>query len=1051
MKGDFSRDTFDKLKHYSGVLMQQGRVQLDADWNEQASITRHHSDTRGGDIVGRCGTRSDDPGFEVMFSGSKGFGIGKGRYYADGMLCENEEGVTYKLQPDLPDPPEIPELLKKHKAVAGLIYLEVWQRHITALDDRQLRETALGGPDTATRVKTVWQAKVLPLPSVAVKKPNSLAQKVAKRKQLEAELQEILPSGHFSDLERCRSSLAELEQEIADLAPDATCGKPFPEWEDLIAPSTGTLNARTAQPPKNAGPCALPPLAGYQRLENQLYRVEVHTGGTRDEATFKWSRDNGSVVTAIKSVDGNDLTVADVGKDEVLGFAADQWVEIIDDFTELNGLPGELVKVVDVNSTSNVIRVTAAPATIDTSMHPKLRRWDQAGASATPSAVKMRDGWLPLEDGIEVSFAEGTYKTGDYWLIPGRTATGEIEWPPYEVPNTNPIPQPALGIKRHFCPLALFFFNRDDSKLYRLRDCRRAFPPITQLTSLFCVSGDGQEAMPDLADRKRLIPLKAPLRIGVAAGQWPVKGARLRFEVVEGKGTLKHGTQSGKVLEPVITSADGVAECRWEVDGSTSLQQVRVTLLDAAGQPAHLPVYFNASPSVANEVAYDPEDCTKLADVYTVQDAIDKLCRLERSTGCAVSVAPSEDLNRVLNSLIEKGETDICICLMPGKHKLPEGLKVGVKSEAGVHVTVMGCGRGTRIRLEKLWEINSMTSFTLRGAELSFVAEGDPLMSFRSCDEVTLQSCVISGVMAAGFLLAFTGGKRVRVTDTTISAYQQTRFKTPVVVLREVDEDLSSVFKEVESREFKVSTIKVSSSLSGLSKTKRRDLARRIRTSVEAEGAKLSNAEKTEYIELAKNLEASSVSEKTLADRLSSIRDMTALQAPGNALLITNGDADVLLQDNDITGLVSFYGVHTKLAFTADDLRNLRQLIKQKIDVATRTSGRLVVQGNRLGRMVVADTMIKKIKAIIKAKKGNVEGVFMVAHLTDNVFTGPNSHFISEQLGLTSNLFVAGEEAAGVAVAHGATLVGNQAADRTTLHVPSRGREAAANLNIEIG
>ena len=38
MKGDFSRITFDPKKHYSRVLMQQGRVQLDADWNEQAAI-----------------------------------------------------------------------------------------------------------------------------------------------------------------------------------------------------------------------------------------------------------------------------------------------------------------------------------------------------------------------------------------------------------------------------------------------------------------------------------------------------------------------------------------------------------------------------------------------------------------------------------------------------------------------------------------------------------------------------------------------------------------------------------------------------------------------------------------------------------------------------------------------------------------------------------------------------------------------------------------------------------------------------------------------------
>jgi hypothetical protein len=38
MKGDFTRDTFDPLKHFSRVLMQQDRLTLDADDNEQATI-----------------------------------------------------------------------------------------------------------------------------------------------------------------------------------------------------------------------------------------------------------------------------------------------------------------------------------------------------------------------------------------------------------------------------------------------------------------------------------------------------------------------------------------------------------------------------------------------------------------------------------------------------------------------------------------------------------------------------------------------------------------------------------------------------------------------------------------------------------------------------------------------------------------------------------------------------------------------------------------------------------------------------------------------------
>ena len=41
MKADLTRISYDPVKGFSRVLMQQGRVQLDADWNEQASILLH--------------------------------------------------------------------------------------------------------------------------------------------------------------------------------------------------------------------------------------------------------------------------------------------------------------------------------------------------------------------------------------------------------------------------------------------------------------------------------------------------------------------------------------------------------------------------------------------------------------------------------------------------------------------------------------------------------------------------------------------------------------------------------------------------------------------------------------------------------------------------------------------------------------------------------------------------------------------------------------------------------------------------------------------------
>jgi hypothetical protein len=41
MKNDLTRSTFRRERHYSSVRMQQGRVQLDADWNEQLDIEMH--------------------------------------------------------------------------------------------------------------------------------------------------------------------------------------------------------------------------------------------------------------------------------------------------------------------------------------------------------------------------------------------------------------------------------------------------------------------------------------------------------------------------------------------------------------------------------------------------------------------------------------------------------------------------------------------------------------------------------------------------------------------------------------------------------------------------------------------------------------------------------------------------------------------------------------------------------------------------------------------------------------------------------------------------
>jgi Family of unknown function (DUF6519) len=65
MSGDYSRRRFNKRMDFSTVLNQQGRVQLDSDWNELAEIMSRRDRVETVGTIGRlpnyvCWQRVDD-------------------------------------------------------------------------------------------------------------------------------------------------------------------------------------------------------------------------------------------------------------------------------------------------------------------------------------------------------------------------------------------------------------------------------------------------------------------------------------------------------------------------------------------------------------------------------------------------------------------------------------------------------------------------------------------------------------------------------------------------------------------------------------------------------------------------------------------------------------------------------------------------------------------------------------------------------------------------------------------------------------------------------
>ncbi len=480
MNGDFSRDTFQPTHRYSRVLMQQGRVLLDADWNEQTSILLHQLRALARDLIGPhggpgngfrvlCPAQVDPPpqeeaeeedrdreeeearleeeaarreetahAVEVTRAHEPGacdFAIGFGHYYVDGILVENlpearcGEGrafrpVTYKNQPDYPRDPE--DRLREGRRY--LVYLDVWERHETHLHAPGIREPALGGPDTSTRARVVWQVRV-------------------------------------ADESRCEPWEG------------ATCDEIL---HGLVAEGPRCLRARARVPETGDDPCVIRPDARYRGAENQLYRVQIHRGGEAGSggATFTWSRDNGSVVFGVRGLQGQIAELDTLGPDTARTLHEGDWVEVVDDGMELRGRPGVMARVEAVDRVRFQVTLTPAEGSelppFRPARTPLLRRWDH-GAEAIP----VREGkWIDLEDGIQVHFEPGgRYRTGDHWLIPARTATGDILWP-LEEEDSGAVPRalPPRGIRHHHAPLAQIRVDAE-GRVHCEHDCRCVLPP----------------------------------------------------------------------------------------------------------------------------------------------------------------------------------------------------------------------------------------------------------------------------------------------------------------------------------------------------------------------------------------------------------------------------------------------------------------------------------------------------------------------------------------------------------------------------------------------
>ncbi|MEL6343788.1 MAG: DUF6519 domain-containing protein [Myxococcota bacterium] len=350
-----------------------------------------------------------------------------GTFHADGLVTHLDSPAGYPnvsfpeiagfSETDPGDP--LPALPRDERFVA---FLEVYERHLTHIHDRGIREEALGGQvDTTTRTAVVGQVKIL-------------------------------------------------HSDTIDLT-DAAYPLAVTDAFAAISKSSGTLLITPAPDQEVQDPCDLPLDGGYTGRDNRLYRVEVHVGGGLGTAQLKWSRDNGAELFAVSSATSTTLTFP-AGTD----LQAGDYVEVLSEVVEVGDAQpaavdgdGRLIppaRKVGVLARLSTAASTDGTFTLDDPANPGATltldtdRYGGAGTTDRPGATHVRrwSGWFQtvapgtgtlmekaLENGLTATL-EGSYRVGDWWQYEARIRANNDNGPWQKTPH---------GPERLFAPLAL--------------------------------------------------------------------------------------------------------------------------------------------------------------------------------------------------------------------------------------------------------------------------------------------------------------------------------------------------------------------------------------------------------------------------------------------------------------------------------------------------------------------------------------------------------------------------------------------------------------------
>jgi hypothetical protein len=458
---DISRSATEHSKHYTSVRAQMGRVLTDDDHNENERLHAESGRRSLVDIIGPDG--SPDQGFLIqnptVTGGRINFDVTTGTFYLGGNRLVLEASEQFQTQRDWLDiaDTDIPAAPNAGSRF-DLVYLECWQQPVAAVEDNELFEVALAGPDTGDRMRLMRRVRVL-----------------------------------------ADTAFGDCTQDWAALTEGWTKGGlgTVDSEDELKVDTSLTVAFEPGTDPDDL--CSPPVGGGYLGAENQAIRVQLVT-----QTTFTWGFDNAAPLYQVDvGVDslGNlrKVTLITLPKDQAHWPVAGQIVEILPWSAELsNGqkladLHGDLRRVAtayDPDAHELFLDSDVSPGLSQGWKTPDffyLRVWNRGTDTTSAPSIGFVNGTaVPLGNtGLNVTFNGSDHHPDDFWIIAARPQS-----PNRVVPWLLETGRGPHGVHRFYAPLAVIEWNAGVGQV--IHDCRQHFPPLTGLTTCCTYTvGDG--------------------------------------------------------------------------------------------------------------------------------------------------------------------------------------------------------------------------------------------------------------------------------------------------------------------------------------------------------------------------------------------------------------------------------------------------------------------------------------------------------------------------------------------------------------------------------